>query len=410
MRERFKLIFFSLVSLLLLTSISEAQSEVEGQAINERVVAANTEFALKLFDKIDKEDFSTNIFISPASITFALAMTYNGAAEETKAAMAAAMALDGFTLEEVNQANSALIKSLSDPDPEVKLSIANSLWARQGLEFIPEFLQRNQRYYQAEVSTLDFGNPESVSVINEWVSDATEGKIPKIIQEIKPEHILFLINAIYFKGSWTSKFEEAKTQERDFTLLDGSQKKHPLMSQSGNFQYFETDLFQAISLPYGNERVSMWVFLPDAASSLEEFHRNLTIENWKEWTKWHGKPKGTIVLPKFKQKYEISLGEPLIKLGMGLAFDKRKADFSNMVNVPEEIVVYIDEARHKTFVEVNEEGTEAAAVTSISISATSVSTEPPPFNMIVDHPFFCAIRDNETGTILFMGYIVDPQL
>ncbi|MEQ8381862.1 MAG: serpin family protein [Coleofasciculus sp. A1-SPW-01] len=373
-------------------------------SVNTQIVEANTKFGFKLFSEILQQDSNKNVFISPTSIAIALAMTYNGASGETQAAMANALELQGMSLSEVNQANEALKTTLENADSDIQLSIANSLWGRQDISFKPDFRQRNQEFYEAQVTDLDFANPEAKRIINNWVKENTNGKIPQIISEIKPDDILFLINAIYFKGNWMEKFDKDKTVNRPFYLADGTQKQHPMMSQSGEYQYYEDDSVQAISLPYGKGRLSFYVFLPRETVSLDTFEQQLTPENWQQWMNQFRKRDGSIVLPRFKLEYEIQLNEALKALGMDVAFDRR-ADFSNMT----EADVLINQVKHKTFVEVNEEGTEAAAATSVGMVLTSAAIPQTPFEMVVDRPFFCAIRDNQTGTILFMGSIREPK-
>jgi len=373
-------------------------------SVDTQIVEANTKFGFKLFSEILQQDSNKNVFISPTSIAIALAMTYNGASGETQAAMANALELQGMSLSEVNQANEALKTTLENADSDIQLSIANSLWAKQDISFKPDFLQRNQEFYEAQVTDLDFANPEAKRIINNWVKENTNGKIPQIISDIKPDDILFLINAIYFKGNWTEQFDKDKTVERPFSLADGTQQQHPMMSQSGEYQYYEDDTVQAISLPYGKGRLSFYVFLPRENVSLDTFEQQLTPENWQQWMNRLGKRDGSIVLPRFKLEYEIQLNEALKALGMDMAFDRR-AGFSNMT----EADVLINEVKHKTFVEVNEEGTEAAAATSVGMVLTSAAIPQTPFQMVVDRPFFCAIRDNQTGTILFMGSIREPK-
>ncbi|MEQ9372369.1 MAG: serpin family protein [Coleofasciculus chthonoplastes F3-SA18-01] len=373
-------------------------------SVDTQIVEANTKFGFKLFSEILQENSNKNVFISPTSVAIALAMTYNGASGETQAAMANALELQGMSLSEVNQANEALKTTLENADSDIQLSIANSLWAKQDISFKPDFLRRNQEFYDTQVTNLDFANPEAKRVINNWVKENTNGKIPQIISEIQPNDILFLINAIYFKGNWMEQFDKDKTVERPFYLVDGTQKEHPMMSQSGEYQYYEDDTVQAISLPYGKGRLSFYVFLPRETVSLDTFEQQLTPENWQQWMNRFGKRDGSIVLPRFKLEYEIQLNKALKALGMDVAFDDR-ADFSNMT----EADVLINQVKHKTFVEVNEEGTEAAAATSVGMVLTSAAIPQTPFEMVVDRPFFCAIRDNQTGTILFMGSIREPK-
>ncbi|MBD2058503.1 serpin family protein [Oculatella sp. FACHB-28] len=381
-------------------------NQTEGSDVDTRLVAANTRFGFKLFSQIlEQNGEPTNLMVSPTSVAIALAMTYNGASGTTQQAMAEALELEGMSLEEINQANAALELALENADPEVQLAIANSLWSREDTSFNPDFLQRNRDFYSAEVASLDFTNPSAIATINSWVNRNTQEKISEVIQEINPSVVLFLINATYFKGNWTTPFNAELTSDRSFTLLDGSQKQHPTMSQRGFYAYLETDQFQAVSLPYGeSERLSMYVFLPRESSSLTAFQQNLTAENWETWMSQFSREEGAISLPRFKLEYETQLNEALQTLGMAVAFDAEQADFSGMSDES----LSISRVKHKTFIEVNEEGTEAAAVTSVEMQLTSAPANSP-FQMEVDRPFFYAIRDNQTETVLFMGTVVEPE-
>ncbi|MBD1825878.1 serpin family protein [Cyanobacteria bacterium FACHB-DQ100] len=382
------------------TRVAELSKPV--QAVNPKIVEANTKFGFKLFSEVLKQDRNKNVFVSPSSVAIALSMAYNGANGETKAAMAKALEFQGMTLEQVNQAHRDLRAALEKADPKVQLSIANSLWAKQGVAFNSSFLERNAKFYDAKVKSLDFDQPSASDEINGWVKESTRGKIPKIIDRINPNDVMFLINAIYFKGQWTDEFDKSNTQTRPFSLTNGSKKQVPLMKRQGKYRYAETDQFQAISLPYGDRRLSMYVFLPK--SNLAEFQKTLTVQNWQTWMRQFSSRDGEIQLPRFKMDYEVELKTALSAIGMGVAFDDA-ADFSGLSKA----TTKIDQVKHKTFVEVNEEGTEAAAVTSIGIVTTSLPIEQAPFKMTVDRPFFCAIRDNRTGEILFMGSIVNPE-
>ncbi len=372
--------------------------------VDSRLVMANANFGFKLYSELSKREANKNIFISPASILFALTMAYNGADGQTREAMQKALELRNLKLEEINAANAQLKSALESADPKVQIQIANSLWARLGAKFNPEFVAANKNFYQAEVRELDFNNPAAPATINGWVKDKTRGKIDKIVDQIDRDILLFLINAIYFKGAWTAKFDPANTKDGNFTNAGGKQKRLPMMSQSGNFEYFENDNLQAIALPYGNRRLSMVVFLPKSDTSLAAFLSNLTPQNWQGWMMQLHSREGSLSLPRFKTEYEVELSEALKALGMGEAFQDR-ANFSKMFQPPQQVA--ISQVKHKAVVEVNEEGTEAAAVTSIQMRTTSLG--PPPFQMVVDHPFFFAIRDKESGAILFMGSIVEPQ-
>ena len=374
----------------------------EVRPVNPKIVEANTKFGFKLFSEILKKDAKENVFISPSSLAIALSMAYNGANGETRKAMSNALEFQGMTLEEINQAHQNLKAVLEKADPKVQLSIANSLWARKEISFNPNFLQNNEKFYDATVKSLDFNQPAAAKEINGWVKQSTGGKITKIVDRINPNDVMFLINAIYFKGKWTHEFDKSNTENRYFSLASGAKKQLPMMSRQGNYRYYETSQFQAISLPYSDERLSLYVFLPK--SNLVEFQKTLTAQNWRTWMKQFSSRQGQIQLPRFKMDYDVELKTALSAIGMGIAFDDA-ADFSGLSKA----ATKIDQVKHKTFVEVNEEGTEAAAVTSIAIVVTSARLEEEPFKMLVDRPFFCAIRDNQTGEILFMGSIVNPE-
>jgi serpin B len=216
--------------------------------------------------------------------------------------------------------------------------------------------------------------------------------------------MLYLINAIYFYGAWTKPFDNAATRDRSFTLLDGSEKMHPMMYQDGRYRYLRGEGFEAVALPYGDESMSMYVFLPDRGSSLAAFLGTLGPDSWEQWMEGFRSMSGSIVLPRFTVEYGIELADVLTTLGMGIAFDAEEADFSLMSPLP----LYIGRVMHKTFVEVNEQGTEAAAATSVEMLLTAVRPSET-FSMVVDRPFFCAIRDDATGALLFIGAVVDPQ-
>ena len=375
--------------------------------IDGSVVTANTQFGFNLFDEIRKTEQDKNIFISPFSVSLALAMTLNGAAAETEQAMTNTLQLQGLDSEAINVGYAGLRHTLLIADPKVTLAIANSLWTRQGVSFNQSFLQRNAQFFGAEISALDFTDPRTVETINQWVDTNTNGKITKILDEIDPAAVLFLINAIYFKGTWQREFDPSETQEGPFHLAKGDVKQVPMMRQERQYPYYRGENFQAISLAYGDGQMRMYIFLPDGESDLNSFLENLNAENWENWmSRFHGQDV-SLVMPKFKLEYERKLNDTLKALGMDIAFAPNLADFSRMA--PLEILgknLYIGEVLHKTFVEVNEEGTEAAAVTSVGVRATSVP--PPPIPFTIDRPFFFAIRDNQTKTVLFMGVLMEP--
>ena len=371
-----------------------------------KIVESSNKFGFKLFSEVLKKDQDQkNVFISPSSVAIALAMTYNGASGTTQLAIAKTLELQGLNLSEINSSYAAALKQLlENSDPKVQLKIANSLWAKQNFSFQPDFIQRIQYFYQAKVSNLNFQDRAAPNIINNWVKENTNGKIAQIIEKIEPSQVLFLINAIYFKGKWSKEFDKSQTAQYPFYTTSGKPKQHPMMSQSGDYRYYESKQFQAVSLPYGKDgKFSFYIFLPKQNSNLKAFYQNLSVENWDKWITQFSKQKGFIRLPRFKSEYDVTLNDALKTLGMEEAFSS-KANFSRMGKN-----LSISEVKHKTFVEVNEEGTEAAAATSVGITLTSSISIERPFEMIVDRPFFCAIRDNQTGRVLFMGSIIDPQ-
>lgn len=344
----------------------------DNSTVDPRLIAAHTRFGFNLLAQL-QQDQAQNLSISPSSVAIALSMLYNGATGNTQQAMAAALELEDISLEELNQANADLESALETADPKVTLTVANSLWGRTGFAFQPDFLQRNQTFYSAEIANLDFGSPDASTRINNWVSQNTAGKISQIIDQIDPAQVLFLINAIYFKGDWTVPFDPAETREQAFQLPDGSTKQQPMMQQQGSYAYYENDEFQAVSLPYGDRQLSMYVFLPRPEWSLTTFQQTLTAENWQTWINQFSRRQGTLQLPKFEIEYETSLNQALQALGMDVAFTAGQAEFANLSD--QETV--ISEVKHKTFIEVNETGTEAAASTSVGISITSLDPNPP---------------------------------
>ena len=362
---------------------------------------ANAKFGFKLLTELYNQKPGTNIFISPLSISLALTMTYNGALGKTKQAMAKTLEIEGMDLGAVNRANAELREILKSADPQIELAIANSIWLRNTFDEVnPDFLDRNERFFGAEIASLDFDDPQTLETINQWVNTNTQGKIQQILGDIKKHEVMFLINAIYFKGSWKGKFDPLKTQDSVFHLIDGGEKQVPMMSHTCNYSYLWEESFRAVGLPYGEGRMSMYIFLPEPSSNLDEFLEDLNAENWENWLSGFWEELDLrLMMPRFKLEYEVLLNDALKALGMEIAFIPFRANLEGIAPL-----LYIEKVIHKTFLEVNEEGTEAAAVTLVGPPPAST---PGPF--IVNRPFFFAIHDNWTNTILFMGIIVEPM-
>ncbi len=373
--------------------------------VDPKLIEANNQFGFALLQELREADAQKNLLISPASITLALAMAYNGAEGETGRAMAKAMSLEGMDKETLNQAVVDLRQSLQNIDPKVELTIASSLWARMGVTFKQSFLDTSRRTFGAQVSVLDFADPTAPEAINRWVDASTKGKIKKMVDKIRHNSVMFLLNAIYFNGKWQKPFDKELTQPKPFHLANGEQKPVPMMRQSGSFRYLKGANFQMVSLPYGGGRMSMVVVLPDEGVSLSDWLESLDARSWKEWTSSLRMSEGDLEMPRFKMDYDKTLNDALKSLGMGVAFTE-EADLTGM---REQRDLYLQKVHHKAVVEVNEEGTEAAAVTSVQVGVTSVAPPRERFRMIVDRPFFFAIRDGNTGVVLFMGAVYEPQ-
>jgi serine protease inhibitor len=374
--------------------------------VEQPLIEANSRFAFKLFARLVEQEPDKNIFISPISIALALAMTYNGAAGETARAMAETLELGEMSLEALNQASAELLRGLGQIEPQIQLAIGSSLWMRQGIGFQPDFLQRSQQFYAAFPTSLDFGAPDSVAQINAWVSQQTNGLIAEIIDRLDPLAILVLLNAIFFKGIWRVPFDPGLTSEHLFTLADGQQKSVPMMQGEDTWSVYWDGMLAGISLPYGAGRVRMDIFLPDEKGGLAGFYSRLHATNWQLWIRQFRPVEGKLVMPRFKLEYEASLNDALSALGMEVAFDPQRADFSGMCRTQADRVA-IGQVLHKAFVEVDEQGTEATAVT-MEDRALGMVMGDKRFKLVIDRPFFFAIRDAQTNAILFLGSIVDP--
>jgi serpin B len=306
----------------------------------------------------------------------------------------------------INQAMANLVTTLERADSSVEITVANSLWGRQGFPFSDAFLETTRGYYRAQITTLDFDSPDAPDEINRWVNDATRGKIENIVDQIPPEIVLHLINAIYFKGQWEIEFDPVRTRDMDFHVNAGKKTTVPMMSHSGSYRHLAGDDFQAVRLPYGTGGLAMYVFLPDDTAGLDAFLAGLDEGTWTQWVSSFRTKNGDVSLPRFKIEYKCLLNAALREMGMGIAFDGGQADFSRMTSTDADL--YISKVVHKAVVEVNEEGTEAAAVTDISIGVTAVRPEQERFRFIADHPFFFVIHDDRTGSIIFVGVLNDP--
>lgn len=366
---------------------------------------SSQDFALKLFTLTCKGKQS-NVVVSPLSVSTALSMALHGAAGKTKEEMRKTLGFGQQPDDAIAKSNQTVRTKLLAVNPVSQLNIANGLFANKGIDFKKPFLGVNREYYGARVETLDFSDPASVKTINAWVEKETKNKIKDLLDAIPSGAFLYLINAVYFKGDWLEAFKQADTNPKDFNLLNGTKTKVQMMNKTGDFQYLRGSNFQAVMLPYKDKRLSMFVFLPDEKVGFEAFTATFTPANWQKWLSGFNQREGHIGLPRFVVEYKTELKDVLSQAGMPCAFNDKCADFSAMVDAP----AVISRVLHKTYMEVNEKGTEAAAATAVEMTFTAAPANPqPPFNMVCDRPFVVAIHDSETSSILFIGTIVSPK-
>jgi serine protease inhibitor len=368
------------------------------------LVSSDNLFGVKIFKTIATAQSDSNIFISPLSISMALGMTLNGALAETREAMEQTLELQGLTQQQINESYQSLIQLLTQLDPAVIFRIANSIWYRQGMPVKQPFLDLNHQYFNARIEGLPFDDPESVNIINQWVDEQTSGRIKKIIEQIDPNDLMFLINAIYFKGDWTYKFDKNLTQPANFYGPHGAVYTCQLMQQESEFLYLQTYDFQAVDLPYGIGDFRMAIFLPFPEKNIDSLIANLTNQQLDQWLNSFENRQGILEIPKFKMEYKLDLKEALSSLGMGIAFESGLANFKDIYEGPEN--AFISRVLHKSFVQVDEEGTEAAAVTSVTITLTSAGGA---FYMRADRPFIFILHDTHSNTILFAGKIIQAE-
>lgn len=390
---------------------NETVSKPDQEVLNvfdSAIVERTNDFGFNLYKNLANSD--ENIMISPVSVSLALEMAYNGAEGKTREDMAKALNIQGIEVEALNKNNQALLYFLRTADPAISLDIANSIWMHHEFEFSQVFLNTVTQSYQAEAKTVDFSDPKAADTINKWVKAETQGAIEKmVVPPIDPQTIMFLMNAVYFKGAWTDPFEKEATSDQLFIKSDQETVRVPMMFKNASFDYFKGVNFEAVRLPYGEEEaMAMVLFLPDEDLNLKAFEQELNQKNYSDWLALFEKKEGTVILPKFKIDYEANLNQALSDLGMATAFEEDQSDFSNMLAEGAKDQIMISQVKHKTFIEVDEVGTEAAAATSVEMSLTSMPIND--FELKFDRPFFYAIQDSQTGSIVFMGSIHDPSL
>ncbi|MBQ8061283.1 MAG: serpin family protein [Bacteroidales bacterium] len=368
------------------------------------VLEAGTDFSFDLFREVASRNDYNNIFISPLSAHIATCMLANGAEGETYSQIVKTLGYEGFNINDVNSAYNTLVTGLRKVDTSTKLEIANALWVNDIFPVSKTFADGMAKNYDAYVKNLDFGSRDAVKTINKWCSDKTGKMIPDFLKELESDDVMLLMNALYFDGKWKEKFEKSQTVEDTFTTLDSKQVKKEFMRISKRFIYSETEdeKIRMCELPYGNGAFVMDIILPDQDLDFKSFIGKLTGEGWKNMFTYRGSHKIELALPKFKMEAEYNLKEALSAMGMELAYDSKKAELKKMCS-NNDWQLWVDRTIQKSVIEVNEDGSKAAAVTAHVIKGT---TSPGPESVIdftCDHPFMFMIRETTSGAILFMG-------
>ena len=374
-------------------------------ATEQQNATADNAFTFNLFKSVQSANNNgVNLFTSPLSVSIALGMTSNGANGATRDAINNTLGFAKFDQDEVNSYFNKLITGLPKVDPNTSLSIANSIWYRQDFTVLPTFLKTDSSYFHAKIQALDFGNPSSLNTINSWVNNQTNGKIPTILDQIYPNDVMYLINAIYFKSKWQSKFDQSQTHNQAFYLPDNSTVQASFMQGTVNYYISKTSSVSAnvIELPYINDKFSMVIVEPYGSSTIKNIVANLDTATWNSWMRGMNPINGKVIMPKFKFSFSTLLNDELTQLGMGNAF----SDAADFTGINPGGNLHISKVQHKAYVEVDETGTEAAAATAVGIVITAV--ENPPV-ITIDHPFLFVIREVKSGLILFAGVMNNPQ-
>ncbi|MFN8138750.1 MAG: serpin family protein [Fimbriimonadales bacterium] len=369
---------------------------------SQHVVAGQNSFGLKLFGGLATSQ-QTNMMLSPVSLHMALGMALNGASGETKSQMSKVLGVAGVSDDAINATAKAMIMLSANIDPKVELLIANSVWTNAQIEFNADFLKKNEDSFGAEVSSIDFSNPKALETINGWVNQKTKGRIPTILDQIAGNAGAYLINAVYFKGLWKDQFSKDNTHEAPFALAAGNSINTPMMNRRGDYEYFEAPTFQALRLPYGSDRLGMTIVLPAESEKIDAVAAKFSDETLEAISNGFKTLETDVSIPKFTFATQLKLKDPLMRIGMPLAFDPAKADFRAMRSKGE---LFIQDVVQKTWIQVDEQGTEAAASTSVEVGVTSIRQT---VKFIVNRPFMFFITDKVTKQIFFAGLVRDPR-
>ena len=408
------LIFVTIAAILSSASCEKGNSDldkelpdpikIELRGSEAEMVKSDQQFAIEFFANVFNEEaaeLDKNFMISPLSLSMALAMTWNGADGETKAVMQKVLKLDGYTDQEVNEYYEKLREALLKTDPSTKLAIANSIRTNKNIKIKDDFIRLNNEYFNSTVESVDFSDANSVKLMNKWAADNTNNLITHVLDKTNPNALMYLMNALYFKGIWTSEFNSRNTSSKPFYSEDGQTKNVDMMHQKSSFNYNENQTMQIVELPYGNQAFSMIVLLPKEGNKLADVTQELQNSNsWGNLVSGLRSTQVDLYLPKFKTEYSRVLNDVLEKMGMGIVFETLAAVFSRMTDAD----AFISFVEQFTYINTDEVGTEAAAVTVVGIELTSYQPDrTATFN--ANRPFIYIIRENSTGSILFMGAV-----
>jgi serine protease inhibitor len=403
---------YFLIILLMSVSCSKTDEELPTEPVpinltqdQVTLIESDNSFAFDIFSQVLKNTgVNENVMISPMSISYALSMTLNGADGSTRSAMLEALRLNGITIDAINNSYKNLTEALLSVDKRVLISIANSVWTENDFAVKQAFIDILTNYYDAESKSFDINDSSAPDKINAWIEDKTNGLIKEMIDKLEDNTVMLLINAIYFKGKWKSEFDKSKTAEMPFYDTGSNEVDVPMMKQETEFSVYQGDGFILAEFPYGQGNFVMDVILPDKQSCLCNTMALLSDANFTNWISQMSKRKTDVSFPRFKYGFKKKLKDVLSDMGMGIAFTEN-ADFSN---ISDQYDLLINDVTHQSFIETNEEGTEAAAATVVDIGLTSMP--PPSLVFKMDHPFVYIIRETTTNSIIFMGRVSDPSI
>jgi serine protease inhibitor len=368
----------------------------------DKISTANNKMAFKFLNESLKSNEKKNIVISPLSLSTILALTQNGAAGNTKEQMLKALELQGVDDKTINESYRNIIAHFNSLT-SIETKMGDSVWIKKDADVKKEMIDTGKNYYEAEINEVDFAKKNTVDAVNKWISDRTAGKIDKILDSFKEDTYMTLINTVYFKGKWKNPFTENNTTKQKFTSSDGSTKEVDMMKETMGTEYLKGTNFHAVRIPYEDTNFGMYVLLPDKGSSADELMKDMTLDKWNKWAGEFKKTQVQVSLPKFKIEFEEELNGMLAGFGMKDAFGGN-ADFSN---VTDKEALFIDLVKQKSYIDVNEAGTEAASATAVVMRTTSALIDEPK-QFTADRPFIYVIADNKTGMILFMGKVEQP--